>query len=428
MFHSTHSPAGRTIGTRIGLALGAMALTLGSGVAMAAPASASATTGLENIEDSLLHVYIEYSGYVGIPGDDGVTWSDRVTVGFMCTGWFASDEGHIATAGHCVDPEDGRAELIAEFLASVDAEDLYSHAVTNWPVEGYDPGSDIDHTIEVVQTSGAEDPVIDEWTVAELVDYQEFESGDAALLKVAGVSGTAGLEIAYESPQVGDEIVSIGFPGTVQNVVDVRRLAASFKTGTVSSHQVTDGGVPVIEINAQVSQGMSGGPTIDSDGNVIGINSFGINGESQSFNFVTDTEGLAAFLERNGVTIAQAAETADTATARGSDGAEGAEVLPASAPAGSTQRSSDGGILVPVLVGMGGIVLIGTAVVVIVLLARRTGSPAAPAAPVEPLGAPLAYPVAPAAASVGFAPASAPAVPAYLQAPPAPPAAQAPVG
>jgi len=400
---------------RIGLALGATAFALTSGLVLAAPASAS--TELEAVEDSLVHVYIEYSGYVGIPDEGGVAWSDRITVGFRCTGWFASDQGHIATAGHCVDPADGREVLITKFLTEIGYDELYSDAMTSWPVEGYDAGSEIDHTIEVVQANGASDPVIDEWTVAELVDYQDFESGDAALLKVAGVTGTTPLQIAAGPPAIGDDVVSIGFPGALRGNFDDQRRSASFMTGSVSSHQVTDRGVPVIEINAQVSGGMSGGPTIDAAGNVVGINSFGIDTESQSFNFVTDTEGLVTFLTRNGVETTQAA--ADTATTR--EGTDGTDELASAASAGSSggaSGSSDSGLVVPILLGMGGFVTVGLTVIAILVARRKSPQPTAG----QPLNSPAAY--ANVAAPVGFAAAVPASSPGYLEAPTAPTAWQ----
>ena len=39
----------------------------------------------------------------------------------------------------------------------------------------------------------------------------------------------------------------------------------SFKSGTASSQQVSETGVAGTEVNADLSGGMSGGPTVDSD-------------------------------------------------------------------------------------------------------------------------------------------------------------------
>ena len=55
------------------------------------------------------------------------------------------------------------------------------------------------------------------------------------------------------------------------------------------------------EIDAAVSEGMSGGPTIDLAGKVIGVNSFGPTGEPQAFNFVAPADGLTTMMANKGV-------------------------------------------------------------------------------------------------------------------------------
>ena len=78
----------------------------------------------------------------------------------------------------------------------------------------------------------------------------------------------------------------------------------SFKTGRASSQQVRANGTPVTEVSADIARGMSGGPTIDSNGEVLGVNSMGFDGEVT--NFITDAPTLRAFLEQNGVDLAEA--------------------------------------------------------------------------------------------------------------------------
>jgi serine protease Do len=59
--------------------------------------------------------------------------------------------------------------------------------------------------------------------------------------------------------------------------------------------------VPVYETSAALTPGMSGGPTVDLEGRVLGINSFMPAGESQAFNVVAPASGLTELLSRNGV-------------------------------------------------------------------------------------------------------------------------------
>jgi serine protease Do len=148
-------------------------------------------------------VGVSWEGYVLHPDATGAAvWSDPVSVMTGCTGWFAAEDGHIVTAGHCVDPA----------------------AVT-----------------------------------------------------------------------------------------DATRIRASFKSGTVSSSQVSPDGVAGTEVNAELSYGMSGGPTINDRGEVLGVNSFITLGDARNFNFITDATALRTYLERLDVELAPTPSPSATA-------------------------------------------------------------------------------------------------------------------
>ena len=121
------------------------------------------------------------------------------------------------------------------------------------------------------------------------------------------------LPVSATDPTSGTAVTSVGFPGSVQSVVDASRVRASFKTGSVSSQQISELGVPRTEINADLSGGMSGGPTVDALGNVVGINSSKIVGD-QAFNFITDASDLHGWLTAKGVTLTAANVPAPVAT------------------------------------------------------------------------------------------------------------------
>ncbi|MFI7065773.1 trypsin-like peptidase domain-containing protein [Kribbella sp. NPDC050124] len=125
-------------------------------------------------------------------------------------------------------------------------------------------------------------------------------------------------------PAVGTKLISIGFPAAVGRVIDENQRA-SFKTGTASSQQTSPKGVPQTEVNADLSGGMSGGPTVDEAGNVLGVNSFLLR-DQQNFNFITDTTDLGAFLRQHGVNpVAARPGTSDTGTTGGPLAAPAAE-------------------------------------------------------------------------------------------------------
>ena len=358
----------RTVTTAVlGAAAGSAMLLASPGAALAGESS---TGGLPDAEKSLLLVGIEWTGYVEYPTTDGGwAWSDAVEVLGACTGWFASEEGHIMTAGHCVNPDEIKAKILSQFLADNDASHLQQQAA-GWRVGGWEDGETPDReAVWVMQPSAVEGAVIEDPLTVQVLDFQPFEDGDLALLKANGLSeATPPLPVATESESVGDPVTVMGYPGNVRQVSDFARLRASFKTGTVSSTQVTEKGVAQMEIDAEMSGGMSGGPTVNGDGAVLGINSYGFDGDTT--NFITDTAALRSYLEQHGVEPVAPAEVR-----------EGLPTDVNEADAGAPRPASeDDGIGLPVILGgVGALVLAAGGAF---LLARRR--PAAAAAGVAP--------------------------------------------
>ncbi|MFE6254514.1 trypsin-like peptidase domain-containing protein [Agromyces sp. NPDC057865] len=402
------------------LAVGLAGLFAAAMVLSVAPTARAEETVEQQIEKSILLVGTTYSGYVLVPYDDGNEW-EPVEATSLCTGWFASPDGHIVTAGHCVDPDEGRSALLEQLLAELGQPELFEDAYANWTVEGEADGSEVERTVQVIQPGDVEGAAITgDPLTAQVVDFQSFDDGDVALLRVAGMSDTPALAIAEENPVVGQELTAIGFPGSVSSVVDGARIRASFKSGTASSQQVSTAGVAGTEVNADISPGMSGGPTVDPQGSVYGVNSYLIIGEQQNFNFITDTDNLQSFLTSNNVPFT-VAETVAT-------GGEAAE--PEKTDDTAATGAGPFGLLWPVMGGLLGLVVLAGAVVLLVVLLRRrqpqaAGVAAAPVPPGPPVGGPPVAGPGPVHPGGGVAPMAPPAAP--PAAPPmAPPAAAQP--
>jgi hypothetical protein len=297
-----------------------------AGLALIAPAAAQAedtTTVNDNVKSSVVQIYSEWTGYLLVPptaDDPQGLWLGPTTVNSSCSGFFVDKTGFIATAGHCVDP-DGRdvkeairTQALAD-LAATGALSEYELAnateVANaeqWSVEGKDNGAPIERHVEVVQAPNTEGSVVDTWTTAQVVTFQKFEDGDNALLKLSGVPETTPLVVSDEAPKDGQDLTAVGFPANIARATDMTRVQQpSFKSGSASSQQVSDSGVAGTEINADLSGGMSGGPTVDAEtGEVLGVNSYLLTqGSQQNFNFITNAPTLRSFLASNGVQLAE---------------------------------------------------------------------------------------------------------------------------
>lgn len=270
----------------------------------AASASPQSSVALEDVERSVVLIQMTWTGYVHVPANYSNSgeafWSDLVTAYTGCTGFFVSEDAMIATAGHCVDPTSGKRSVATRFLTDAGSTDLINIAVNNWTVEGEQAGSSPALQITVYQPTNLPGAILTNPQTAQVLDFQPFNNGDNALLRIANMKGTPPLTLAQKAPSLGEAVTSIGFPGVISDVVDRTTInRASFKPGTISSKQTLPSGAPVIEVSTEIASGMSGGPTVNSANEVVGINSASA-GEA-GFNFITDTDDLRLFLQRNGI-------------------------------------------------------------------------------------------------------------------------------
>jgi hypothetical protein len=275
------------------------------------PAPASPQVRAESIvKPSVVYVTIEWTGWIRL--SSGRLLSTRpIEVTTACSGYVANSTGFVVTAGHCVDNrtmQGGKGAILTKLIQQMVDEDLIESgefntylrtAEANWRVEGTEAGSAPDRKVSVYQSVAASGVALVEPFQATVVDFNSFNDGDVALMKVEPPNPMPALEIAGSAVESGTEILVAGYPGTVTDTVDPK-LDPSFKDGRTSSRQ-TANGVPFTEISAATSAGMSGGPAVDMNGRVVGTVSFKPGGETQPFNFITATGTIQTMLARNGV-------------------------------------------------------------------------------------------------------------------------------
>lgn len=126
------------------------------------------------------------------------------------------------------------------------------------------------------------------WTSAN--DPRARETGvDVAILKLTrALANRPSVAFATgKSAQVNDEVYTVGFPGASSGIVTSTKYVPTMKRGIVSKlggespaiSEAASGkgwkGAPVIETDAAMSAGNSGGPLYNEYGEVLGINTFG---------------------------------------------------------------------------------------------------------------------------------------------------------
>ncbi|OBI69310.1 trypsin-like peptidase domain-containing protein [Mycobacterium sp. E796] len=227
------------------------------------------------------------------------TWS--------CTGFVVNPDGWVATAGHCVDSESAKLlilkraakEYITQFPDAPESRDpttTLDWLRKNARVEGDTPDRGPEISLALSYGTGTK---LAGKLAASVVDFRPLGKGDVALLKV-DKHNLPSSELATDADvSIGTSVLAVGYSQSTENVTGPS-LDPTNKSGKVSKKS-TMGSAAEYEIDAAVSEGMSGGPTVDLNGKVIGINSFAPVGEPQAFNFVAPADGLAAIMASKGV-------------------------------------------------------------------------------------------------------------------------------
>lgn len=140
---------------------------------------------------------------------------------------------------------------------------------------------------------------------AYLVDY-DYEK-DIALLKLSDPTdqrSALSLREAAES-ELGSEVYAVGYPLaadlTVQSVTSASKNDATVTTGSISRFLTESGtGRKLIQTDAALSGGNSGGPLTDGNGAVIGVNTAGSDLDQNLFYAVSVSE-IIPMLDRNNI-------------------------------------------------------------------------------------------------------------------------------
>lgn len=229
-------------------------------------------------------------------------WEEAI--GGTGSGFFITADGYIATNAHVVqnisEGEDKaktalvRAlskEIYAKFGAELDA---MTRADRNRILDGIKLIS-IKKLAYVVLPNGDK---LD----YEIKAYGEPGKGrDAAIIKVKTERAPI-LPIGDSNQsQVADRIVVLGYPGVAdfRGLLDEKsQLEASVTDGSIAALKHAASGEPILQISAPITHGNSGGPAINEAGEVIGLATFGNEGEVQGFNFLVASSTLLDYVRQ----------------------------------------------------------------------------------------------------------------------------------
>jgi serine protease Do len=135
---------------------------------------------------------------------------------------------------------------------------------------------------------------------------------DIAILKIAAPAEMPVLALASAAlPRVGQQLFVYGYPGPVTNndfVSAESAIEPTLTTGIVSAIKKSVGGWPLIQMDANINHGSSGGPVCNDKGEVIGLTTFGslenTGGLAAGLNFAVPVTILEEYLDSAGITPA----------------------------------------------------------------------------------------------------------------------------
>ncbi len=258
---------------------------------------------------AVVRIFTNVTGHLLVQLQTGTVSFPQSGQGYQFTlsgsGAFISAHGDILTADHVVNPpvqdpgiqqifEDTAAPDVATYLnqhgSNVTADqvdqELRNGQITSNP--RIDSNSSYvflstDYTGPLTATDLQNVPTGVSAQVDKIEKESSFNQEDVAIIHVP-MNDMASIPLGDSSNvQQQDELTIIGFPGNGDvSTKPTDLLTSSVNKIIVSSIKTTDSGAPVIQVGGNVEHGDSGGPALDSNGQVVGIVSFGISGPNST--------------------------------------------------------------------------------------------------------------------------------------------------
>lgn len=242
------------------------------------------------------------------------------------TGFFVRGDGYVVTNCHVVDEAESyiRTRLISSVFRQVTASNIraieaswslrFTEAQTD---ELYNTFADIYSRILPISLDSLKKSIYvvmggdenngnytTELPADIVIKGRSMPGKDVAILKVTRKGIYPTLTISAESKvRVGERVLVFGYPQTVTNNEYLSRSTAlepTLTNGIVSAWKRTTLNWPVIQMDANINHGNSGGPVCNQQGEVIGVTTFGsleaaTGGLAAGFNFAIPVSVLNEF-------------------------------------------------------------------------------------------------------------------------------------
>lgn len=270
------------------------------------------------------------------------------------SGFVIDDEGHIITNAHVADPNDLNMVIEGGSTDGVFERDLYTDIITVLSSSGISTFSpeiyrtqfllelfnkgyitiSSDKRELYIQGEGLVefDPVSYRFIntqnhfAADLINSNKIpgaeiakdpnltitDVADLALIQLRDSNAYPSMPINSTSYFVGQDIYVIGYPGLVDKPEIFYRnsvLSSTVTKGTISSIKPSGNNTfDLIQIDASIESGNSGGPLIDLDGNIIGVATYSISSDSGNYNLAVAGKEVQNFVDSSGISAQKNSE------------------------------------------------------------------------------------------------------------------------
>lgn len=151
---------------------------------------------------------------------------------------------------------------------------------------------------------------------------------DLSVIRINGSINKKPVTMAEADASRGEAVYVVGFPGAGNVLSDSLARTSDEATITdgiisaVRSFTVVDGGdsAKILQINAAVNSGNSGGPLFNTEGKVIGVNTYGVEGGTQGVFGAVAISELHALLKDYNIEISDETSTQEEAQPVGKEG------------------------------------------------------------------------------------------------------------
>lgn len=148
----------------------------------------------------------------------------------------------------------------------------------------------------------------DDYSNAFVVDYDEVK--DIALLRLETPTDQRSPLTLKEADEdmVGSIVYTVGYPGvsdnsSISSTSKWGKNDMTITTGTISRifNRADRNGISVIQTDAEINHGNSGGPMVNEAGYVIGINTWGVDVDDTKLYYSSNIKNAMEFLDKNNI-------------------------------------------------------------------------------------------------------------------------------